>query len=427
MRGRDGCGFVLVSFFLGTACGCGPSDPLGNAPYPLLDGSSQAPTGDAASNADVAPAPPLPGDAGVVPSLSIATGLFFTCVAMTGGTVECWGYNDSGMLGDDTTADSPTPVQVSNLTGALAMATSGYNACALLPSGDVDCWGDNFGGQLGDLTVGALTDVPTQVPGVSDAIQVAMSDSDFDCALLSNRTAVCWGANNVGQLGNGTLGAMPGYSPYYMAPAEPVVGLRNAASLSAGEGQACALLVDGTVLCWGDNASGQLGTGTTSKNSLVPVAVSGLTGVTAVSAGTATCALLGDGTVWCWGDNSYGELGIGAMTPTSSATPLKLPGLSGVTAISVGSRYACAILSDRSVACWGSNEDGTLGNGTTTTAWAPVPVSNLANVSEIAAGSEHTCAQIADGGFACWGNNEYGQLGDGTTTSSLTPVVVTGL
>jgi alpha-tubulin suppressor-like RCC1 family protein len=336
--------------------------------------------------------------------------------------VSCWGYNAYGMLGDGTMDDSTTPVQVKDLTGALGVSVSGYNACSITPSGSVRCWGDNFDGELGTTTI-TSSSTPVEVPNVGHAVQVAVG-RDFACALLSNRTATCWGANNLGQLGNGQLGG----SPYYMAPASPVARLAGATSITAGYGHACALMADGTVRCWGDNQSSQLGTAQVSVDSPVPVAVDGLTGVVAVSAGWAnTCALLADQSVWCWGDNSHGGLGGGAALANvpSSATPVKVEGITA-TAISVH-ETACALLVDHTVACWGHNETGTLGNGSLTDSSVPVPVTGLANATGIVTGDTHTCAALADGSYACWGNDQRGQLGDGTTTSSPTAVAVTVL
>jgi alpha-tubulin suppressor-like RCC1 family protein len=327
------------------------------------------------------------------------------------------------MLGDGTSVDSTTPMQVVNLTGALGVSASAYNACSITPSGNVRCWGDNFGGQLGTTTL-ASSDTPVEVPNVGHAVQVTVGRA-FVCALLSDRTATCWGANDHGQLGNGQLGG----SPYFMAPASPVAGLAGAASISAGYGHACALMADGTVRCWGDNQSSQLGTAQASAASPVPVAVDGLTGVVAVSAGsTNTCALLADQSVWCWGDNIHGGLGGGTALANvaSSATPVKVEGITAATAISVH-ETACALLIDHTVACWGRNETGTLGNGSLTDSSVPVPVTGLANVTGIVTGDTHTCAALADGTYACWGNDQYGQLGDGTTTSSPSPVAVTVL
>jgi alpha-tubulin suppressor-like RCC1 family protein len=166
--------------------------------------------------------------------------------------------------------------------------------------------------------------------------------------------------------------------------------------ISLGDLHSCALDSHGSVVCWGDNRVGQLGTGSIvgpddcSDPNLVhpacaktPVAVSSLTGVSYITAGNAhTCALLVDGTVKCWGANNYGQLGIGTTTGPAtcymgeacSPTPVSVPNLAGVIAISAGASHTCAVLSDGSVRCWGWNIYGQLGDGTTQDSATPVAV-----------------------------------------------------
>ncbi len=417
MRGRRSwpaaSGVIVVT--LAFACGSGGGsghDTGSDAGSDAQMSGDDSPT----SMPDVV-VPPV-GDAGIVPVMSIASGLFFTCILAPGGIVKCWGYNAYGMLGDGNTADSTTAMQVSNVSGAPSMVATGYNACALLGNETVSCWGDNFGGQLGQLSL-ANSDVPVAVPDVSNAIQVSLG-TDYGCALRNNGTAVCWGSNNTGQLGQGNVGG----TPYYMEPPRPVLNLTGAVAISAGGQQTCALMKDHTVQCWGDNMFGELGTGAMGSPSPVPVPVPGLTDVVQVSSGGfGVCALRGDSTVWCWGGNGYGELGNGAITK-GSATPAPVKGLSGVASISAGEQCACAALSNGTGVCWGYDDLGQLGDGTMTTTATPVPIAKLTSIKAIAAGNDHSCAQLTDGTFACWGNNQHGQLGDGTTTSSLTAVTV---
>jgi alpha-tubulin suppressor-like RCC1 family protein len=224
-------------------------------------------------------------------------------------------------------------------------------------------------------------------------------------------------------------------------------------AVAAGGSQTCAILSGGTVKCWGANVYGQLGNGTStgpetcadgSECSTTPVAVSGLSGVTAITAGqNYTCALLSGGTVECWGDDTWGELGSGAgaeadtcNSSACSTTPIAIVGLSGVSAVTAGSNYACALLSGGTVECWGFNDKGTLGNGSTTDSATPVAVSGLSGVTAIAAGADHTCALLAGGTVECWGNNIVGQLGNGTDTGpqtcdeapcAMAPIAVPGL
>jgi hypothetical protein len=365
--------------------------------------------------------------------------------------VQCWGDNSAGELGDgSSTGDSgpqssTTPVPVSGLSGVTAISAQGIGgvgpgfACAVLSSGSVECWGDNSEGELGDGTSTgpqtcpdgyACSTTPVAVSGLSGATAIS-AGGYFACALLSG-TMQCWGYNGDGQFGNGTT----------TSSSTPVVAssLSGVTAISAGASSACALLSGGTVQCWGNNENGELGNGTTTSSD-TPVSVSGLSAVTAISASQyVACALLSGGTVQCWGWNTdYGGLGNG--TTTSSSTPVAVSGLSGVTAISVGESSACALLSGGTVKCWGYNGSGQLGDGTTTgpetcslsvgivetfpCATTPVAVSGLSGVTAISVGNGFACALLSSSTVECWGDNGSGQLGNGTTTSSSTPVPVT--
>ncbi len=238
------------------------------------------------------------------------------------------------------------------------------------------------------------------------------------CIVLTDGTVRCWGKNLNGELGDGTSGGFRNV---------PVIvsGLTNVQAVSAGEAFSCALKTDGTVWCWGQNTYGQLGNGT-SVNSLAPVAVPGLTGVTALAAGSVhLCVRKNDGTARCWGLNSSGQLGNG--TTTSSSSPVTVSGLSGVVALASGVYHSCALLGGGTVKCWGSNVNGQLGDGSLLNRSMPVDVGSLAGVSSMGAGGHHTCAILSDGTARCWGRNSNGQLGDGSYTQAASPVTVTGL
>lgn len=245
------------------------------------------------------------------------------------------------------------------------------------------------------------------------------------CARVSNGTARCWGQNDVGQLGNGTPSAM---SSLPVA----VSGLTNVAAIATGGYHSCALLGDHTVRCWGQGTDGQLGNGGLAS-SPTPVVATGLTDAVAISAGTFhTCALRTGGAVSCWGDNSYAQTG--SPVPTDygqTKAPAVVPNVTA-TAVYTGGFHSCALVSG-GVQCWGDNSTGQLGNGGTAGtpphSLTPVAVTGLTSgVTSMSAGDSHNCA-IVGGAVRCWGDNNYGQLGNGavSTTAVTTPATVAGL
>ena len=366
---------------------------------------------------------------------AIAAGGVHTCAVLASGGVKCWGGNGLGQLGNGISGYDfyeTTPVDVSGLSfDVQAIAAGEFHTCAALTSGGAMCWGSNYYGQLGDGTT-VDKNTPVDVSGLSSDVQAIEVGSNHTCALLTSGGMMCWGSNHYGQLGNG----ISGWDEDETTPVD-VVGLSSGVqAIAAGVYHTCALLTSGGVKCWGNNEYGQLGDGTY-DNSPTPVDVVGLSsGVQAIAAGGEygaighTCAVLLSGGMKCWGANELGQLGNG--TTDDSSTPVDVVGLSSdVQAIAAGGIHTCAVLASGGVKCWGNNEYGQLGDGTTDDSYTPVDVVGLSSgVQAIAAGGEydaggeHTCAVLASGGVKCWGDNGSGQLGDGTTDDSYTPVDV---
>jgi alpha-tubulin suppressor-like RCC1 family protein len=370
----------------------------------------------------------------------ITASLIHTCALISDGTVTCWGYNSYGQLGDGSNTDSNVPVAVTG--GVLANKTviditaGTYHACALISDGTVACWGNNSAGQLGD---GSNTNrnVPVAVAGgaLSGKTVTHITAGDYHtCALISNGTVTCWGDNSAGQLGDG--GTTASNVPVAVAVAGGVLANRTVTNITTGGYHTCALISDGTVTCWGLNASGQLGTGDT-YNRTVPVAVAGGAlankTVTDITAGRShTCALISDGTVTCWGENSNGQLGDGGTTASNVPLAIFVLDNKNVTDITGGFGHSCALILNGTATCWGYNGDGQLGNGTTTNSNTPVDVFMLfeltgKTVTHITGGDYQTCAVLSDGTAACWGYNVDGQLGTGDNTDRNVPVAVVWL
>ena len=281
---------------------------------------------------------------------------------------------------------------------------------------------DNYDIGPNDPTLDVLAASQVEVP---PEITRLSAGGHHACFVTDAGAAKCWGYNASGQLGDGT-------TTDRSRPVQ-VVGLESGvAAISASLGHTCALMTAGGVKCWGLNDSGQISDGTTTDR-LTPTDVEGLTsGVVSVSTGSYyTCALTTGGGAKCWGANWNGQLGDGSASNRS--TPVNVTGLtSGVAAISGthgSGAHTCALTEAGQARCWGRNWEGQLGDGSTY-AYTPtaVDVTGLPGPAlAISLGMWQTCALTLDTGVSCWGGNFNGQLGDGTVVERHTPTAVSGL
>jgi alpha-tubulin suppressor-like RCC1 family protein len=243
------------------------------------------------------------------------------------------------------------------------------------------------------------------------------------CALLSDGTAFCWGNNASGQLGDGTTTNRD-------MPVPVLTGLKFT-SIDAGTAHTCALTSAGEAYCWGRNDRGQLGDGTI-VDRLAPALVFGFTFQQIAAGGFCighTCGLATTGQTYCWGDNEHGQLGVGSADVLPH--PMPMPVSTGVTFASITAglgRHSCGRTALGTAYCWGENIFGALGNETQEDSAIPVEVAGRRTFSRLIAGGfiGHTCALTGTGDAYCWGENERGQVGDGTTVDRLAPTAVFG-
>lgn len=350
------------------------------------------------------------------------------CGVTSGGTY-CWGYNFNGELGAATTSSAygdSVPVLVGGGLTFVEVAAGGEHSCGRTSGGTVHCWGRGTEGQLGNGgNANSATPVQVTGSGVGALVFTAISaGAQYTCGVTSGSAVYCWGRNGDGQLGNG--GTTNTNGPALVTGSG--AGLLLFTSVSAGERHTCGVTTANAAYCWGLNASGQLGDGTTMPRT-TPVAVNAALSWAAISAGQFyTCGVTTGNVAYCWGDNVFGQLGDG--TTTTRISPTAVSGTLSFTQISASYDHTCGRVGFGAY-CWGRNASGQLGTSTTTNSLAPVPV--VRNVGEfgfyaVSAGNAHTCGfdQFGPVGarVICWGANFVGQLGDGTHVQRLEPVVV---
>jgi alpha-tubulin suppressor-like RCC1 family protein/tRNA A-37 threonylcarbamoyl transferase component Bud32 len=294
------------------------------------------------------------------------------------------------------------------------VAAGGRHSCALETNGSAYCWGANDQGQLGDGTRDDHTE-PAVVAGDLTFSQLSAGAS-HTCAVSRDGDAYCWGNNDRGQLGDATT--LERDTPVRVAAPEPFKAVR------AGFSHSCALARRGEVSCWGSNAYGQLGTGA-GLTSARAAEVSGDLRFGALAVGwNHTCAITVGGDLYCWGSNNGGQIGDG--THDDRRTPTKVGAETRFISVAAGNQHTCAVSTGGELYCWGRNNYGQLATGQGDRA-QPTRVYVGGTFTTVTAGAVHSCAKTTSGQVFCWGRNTFGQLGDGTTIDRVVPVYVAGI
>ncbi len=383
----------------------------------------------------------------------LSAGITHTCAVTVSGRAYCWGEDTNGQIGDGISGiDRKVPVPVDTTTGltttnVASISTGQLHTCAVTTAGALYCWGNDDYGQIGDNTTGTDRLTPTAVDTTtgltSTNVAAVTTGTYFTCARTTAGRAYCWGADNGGQIGDNTTGT----NRLQPTAVDTSTGLTttNVARISAGGGTTCAVTTTGRPYCWGWNDYGAVGDNTTGTNRLQPTPVDTTTGLTTTNvAGIEvgdhhTCAVTTAGAAYCWGNNASGQVGDNT-SGTNRLQPTAVNTTSGLTAttvaaITAGASHSCAVTTAGAAYCWGDNISGQIGDNTSgTNRLKPTAVNTTTgltatNVVAISSGGSYTCAlgNPAVGGTSsyCWGVNGHGQVGDNTSgTNRLTPKIL---
>lgn len=303
--------------------------------------------------------------------------------------------------------------------GSVKQIQTGYaHSCALLDTGIVKCWGANNLGQLGDGTSTPRRAIASAVVGLSDVKQIAVGEN-HTCALLNDGYSKCWGAADSGQLGAVTHG-----EAFFNVP-QPVVQSVPYIAISTGWNTTCALDNTGSASpwCWGKNEAGQIGDGTNTNRKFPRMVITGGVSDSAVTVGYGQVCVIQNYALQCWGSGYFGAPNF--ENNVSSSGIVGMP--NDAIAVSAGAAFLCALQGDGSLWCLGANDNGQIGDNSITTRKSPVQVSvgsPMTDVESVAAGSSHTCAVLTGEYARCWGANFHGQLGIGSRTEMHLPTTV---
>lgn len=394
----------------------GPSRPAEPTPTPIAEPTPAPPT-------ELEPTPPA-ADPIPDPTPHLALGGTFGCFSDATGVVRCFGANHFGQRG---AAPSLRAEPASTALGTARRVIVGtWHTCLIEGDGALRCLGHGGRGQLGD---GAREDRASPVSVIDgDAPLVgvveACAGEAHTCARRSDRHVACWGANDRGQLGDGTFEDR-------LTPTR--VALDDVVELACGRAHTCARRADGSVHCWGENVDGQLGNGTRSEpegRRATPARVD--VRAERVFAGPGATCVTHDARAVCWGRNDSFQLGVapGGGQADVLLVPTPIPGAERVVEVAIGARHTCVRDLEGAVRCVGANRLGQLGDGTRSSRRAFVATTLPGPAATIAAGVDHTCALLerdASVRAFCWGADREGQLGRrtrGRDRWSTAPVAV---
>ncbi len=355
--------------------------------------------------------------------VEIGAGVQHTCAASAGLSVYCWGGNSFGVLGNgSTTGTQLVPARVAGTTEFAGVATGLSHTCARTRGGAPVCWGRNNSGQIGDNTTGGTKPSPTFSAGNLQLSTLRVGDL-FSCGITASGAGFCWGNNGSGQTSNPIGGGGQGPPPPIPLPTQ-MQGSPTFSLLSLGSAHGCGATSAGLAHCWGDGQSGALGEGATATRSSPVLVDSGFSYISIAAGDDYTCGITATGTAYCWGSNSAGQLGTGDST--NALSPVAVNTLLTFTSVVAGDTHTCAITGVGTAYCWGAGAFGQLGDGLNTASAVPAAVGGGLSFASLTVHGSHSCGITTLGIAYCWGRNNQGQLGDGTMIGAAMPVRVAG-
>jgi alpha-tubulin suppressor-like RCC1 family protein len=353
---------------------------------------------------------------------SLDVGDLTACAVSVDGKAWCWGPNSYGQLGTGDTAQGNVPRSAAEGYSfkKISVSTGGAYACGITTTGQAYCWGNQEGGRLGDGTMapsGQYVTAPVPVSGGHTFTDIA-AGGDHACAIAAGGAAYCWGHNEQGQHGTGNFSnsAIP----------VAVSGGLSFTSITTHQMVTCGIAADGAGYCWGKGTAGNLGSGSTSSSN-VPVLISGGLRFSSLRLGVWTaCGVTTDGDGYCWGTNGSGELGIGSKSPAESSVPLKVVDGHKWKSISPGVAVTCGVTIGEQGFCWGGNLSGERGDGPFPSADVTSPVPVVGNLAFQSIDADWVTCGVASSIAYCWGPGSQGSIGDGARVDRGTPTKVAG-
>lgn len=337
-----------------------------------------------------------------------------SCFLTAVGKAYCWGNNGDGQLGigSITDEDFPTPLPVKTDARFKQIWGGGYHVCGITEAGEAYCWGDNDKGSVGDGTSGGSSDRPAPVKVLTDQRFVSIYAGESNsCGLNAEGDIYCWGSGRYGHLGQND-----GNYANSSVPVQVQASGVKFTQIGMGYKHMCALSTDSKMYCWGTNQKGSVGTDSISTAYDAPQWVAQDKTFASILLGEYfTCGMTQTKQIWCWGDNASGALGTGSTDTNANYLPQQAATSHTFEKHMSGGAYSehsCGIKADGETWCWGYDFYGNLGNGLSSSNPTPQKIENY-KFSQISTGEYHTCGYTLDERLMCWGYNGYGELGNG--------------